>query len=248
MASSRLPMFGAAGIAFVGVLAAVRILDQSLTRASSEAVRVVHPMPPRTSLAPLPPVSESDARIRELLRPVAGRGQSWLRHTDLLTRIVLAVANIADDACPRDPLEFAQPARSFASATAGTSTMGPRSYSRFDRFATMIASIDAAPVAEKVRTLLPWLDAAWEQVGYREKSFRELLVAALQRIQRAPLVEGSVPLRKRGAVYHFVDAKLEALGPIEKHLLRMGPRNTRLLQEKAHELEVALAFPVAAAP
>src|SRR5512140_3253452 len=98
--SSRLPLFSAAGIAFVGVLAAVRILDQSLTRASSDAVPVVHQPLPGQSLPLLPPASESDARIREVLRPVAGRGQSWLDHTDLLRRIVLAAANIADDTSP----------------------------------------------------------------------------------------------------------------------------------------------------
>jgi hypothetical protein len=50
-----------------------------------------------------------------------------------------------------------------------------------------------------------------------------------------------------GAVYAFSDPKLEALGPVEKHLLRMGPRNARLVQAKAREIEGALGLSKASA-
>ena len=48
---------------------------------------------------------------------------------------------------------------------------------------------------------------------------------------------------RKGAIYLYADAQLESLGPVEKHLLRMGPRNARLLQEKARELRTALGLP-----
>jgi hypothetical protein len=43
-------------------------------------------------------------------------------------------------------------------------------------------------------------------------------------------------------LYAYADPALEALGPVEKHLLRMGPRNARLVQGKAKALREAL-FP-----
>jgi len=47
-------------------------------------------------------------------------------------------------------------------------------------------------------------------------------------------------------LYVLADPALEALGPVEKHLLRMGPRNARLVKEKAAALQRALALPPAA--
>ena len=38
----------------------------------------------------------------------------------------------------------------------------------------------------------------------------------------------------------------ESLGPVEKHLLRMGPRNTKLIQSKAREIAAALDLRLAA--
>jgi hypothetical protein len=50
-------------------------------------------------------------------------------------------------------------------------------------------------------------------------------------------------------LYVFADPALEALSEVEKHLVRMGPRNERIVQAKARELREALALPaVAAAP
>jgi hypothetical protein len=43
-----------------------------------------------------------------------------------------------------------------------------------------------------------------------------------------------------GGIYTFADPKLEALPAVEKHLLRMGPRNMRRIQAKAKALLGAL--------
>ncbi len=60
-----------------------------------------------------------------------------------------------------------------------------------------------------------------------------------------PLPDEEPALSKQGNVYTYADPKLEALGPVEKHLLRMGPRNTKLIQAKARELAAALDLRVA---
>jgi hypothetical protein len=56
--------------------------------------------------------------------------------------------------------------------------------------------------------------------------------------------EGEVALRKDGRIYRFADEKLEEQGPIEKHLLRMGPRNTRAIAAKAREIADAMGMPM----
>ena len=42
-------------------------------------------------------------------------------------------------------------------------------------------------------------------------------------------------LRATSVTFQFADPELEALSPAQKHLLRMGPRNMRLVQHKMRE-------------
>ncbi len=43
--------------------------------------------------------------------------------------------------------------------------------------------------------------------------------------------------------YEFVDPALESLSPAQKHLLRMGPDNARLVREKLREIADLLELP-----
>ena len=66
---------------------------------------------------------------------------------------------------------------------------------------------------------------------------------ALHGIAGAPVVEGDVAVEERDGVFVFRDERLEAAREVDKHLLRMGPRNTRVVQAKARELLEALRLP-----
>jgi len=61
------------------------------------------------------------------------------------------------------------------------------------------------------------------------------------------VVDGEVELTPDRGLYRFADAKLERLREVEKHLLRMGPRNSRTIQAKAKEIRQVLNFPAEAA-
>jgi hypothetical protein len=64
----------------------------------------------------------------------------------------------------------------------------------------------------------------------------------------APVVDSPVEVKAgRGALYEFADDKLEKQSAVAKHLLRMGPRNTKLIQAKAKEIAQALELPATAA-
>ncbi len=66
----------------------------------------------------------------------------------------------------------------------------------------------------------------------------------LSRLEAAPVVEGEVAVEPAGPVlYLFADPALEALGPVEKQVLRMGPRNGRIVKAKAAALRQALGLP-----
>ena len=69
------------------------------------------------------------------------------------------------------------------------------------------------------------------------------LSRGLARIEAVPIVDGDVAVRDEDGVFVFSEEKLERLRDVEKHVLRMGPRNARLLQAKARELRAALGLP-----
>lgn len=221
-----------------------------LNRAPPPAAAPTAPPVPATVVqrapdAPLPPASDTDATVRRLLSPLSTWPQlsEWLSADGLLERWVTLADNLAEDVSPRRQMEFAAPAKRFAEKDGRVDAKG---YTRYDPFTEVIASIDAKGFAAAVRSLHPLLESAYHRLGYPDRSVDDLARRALQRLIDAPVVEGEIALKPRGALFQFADEKLEALGPVEKHLVRMGPRNTRLVQAKAREIASALDLRLAA--
>jgi hypothetical protein len=124
----------------------------------------------------------------------------------------------------------------------------PASYRRYDEVADAVASVDAQGFARVYRELHPVLDAAYRALGYPEGAFDRATAKALRRIEGVPVQDGDVPVVPAGAVWAFADPKLENLAPVDRQVLRMGPRNARILQAKAREISQALALDVTPAP
>ena len=229
MGNQRWPwILGAAAIA-----AAIAFF--ALRRPASEPppVAQTEPAPAKPADAPLPPAEKSDAQVRKDLGTLSSRPEwaQWLSASDLLDRFVVTVDNVAEDVNPRKQLDFVKVTPQKA---------GRLDSARYDLTADVIASVDAKGAAQVVRDLHPLLESAYHRLGYPDRKFDDVAAKALQRIIDAPMVEKAPRLVPRGLVYAFADEKLEKLGPVEKLLLRMGPRNTKLIQGKARELAAAL--------
>lgn len=179
---------------------------------------------------PLPPPADSDAQLRKLFSPLSPQIAAWLSQTDLLARSVVVIDNLAEGVSPRRELGFLAPRGRFE----------PGQFARYDGFAAAIDSIDAKGLAAALRTLHPLLNAAYHKLGYPDREVNDVLGRALSRLAAAPVVE-KPELKLKGALFVYVDQTLEDLPAVEKHLLRMGPRNQRLVQAKAAELRAALS-------
>jgi hypothetical protein len=201
--------------------------------------------------APLPAAEDSDARIRREAANLSSRPElaDWLKQSGLLERWVAVTDNLAEGVSPRKQLAFLAPAQQFTVHHKGSRTdIDPKSYARYDTFADVVASIDAKAFASLVRELHPLLQSAYHALGYPDRNIDVAAAQALQRLVSAPVVDGTVEVKPgRGALYEFVDEKLEKQNAVAKHLLRMGPRNTKLIQAKARELIQALELPATAA-
>jgi hypothetical protein len=196
----------------------------------------------------LPALDQSDAYARELLRGLSADPQvaSWLSVDGLVRRFVAVVVNIVQRENPAPHIGVLVPReRLHAVRRGGRFVIDPESYSRFDAVAGIVAAVDAHEAARVYRRLRPLCDAAARELGQPAGEMDLLLGRALATLLAAPVVEGDVAVASEGPFYRFADNKLETLPPSQKQLIRMGPRNERLVQDKLKELSTALALPAA---
>ncbi|MFT3912719.1 MAG: DUF3014 domain-containing protein [Anaeromyxobacteraceae bacterium] len=187
-----------------------------------------------------------EAKLPDLLPKVSANPlvQKGLSGNDVVRRVVVVVDNLAEGVTPRRELAFLAPEGKFEATRTGAGlVISPASCARYDAFGDAVASVDEQAVAAAWRVARPALQTAYRMLGYPGIAFDRALGKALRRIANAPVKDGEVALVDQSGVYTYADPKLEALPAVEKHLLRMGPRNGRLVQAKARALLTALGLP-----
>jgi hypothetical protein len=194
----------------------------------------------------LPPLSESDSFFRDRVRMLSTHAflALLLDADDLVRKLVVSVANVAEGASPAKQIPHVKPEEPFSALeTAERTVIDPASYRRYDAPAELFSSLDASAVAGLYRTLEPLLEEAHSELGLSERrGFRDTLSRAIEVLLAAPALEGPIRLRAVNVNYAFEDPALEKLSPAQKHLIRMGPSNTRRVQRKLTEIKGALAL------
>jgi hypothetical protein len=195
----------------------------------------------------VPPLAESDPVVRELVKQLTShpRVLAWLATNGLIRNFTVAVENIADGATPARHLRVLQPAPGFlVTEQAGDLHIDPRSYERYDALAAAVASVDPANAAQLYATLKPRLEEAAGELGTGE-SFDRTLERAIVSLLRTPVRDAPVRVRTQpqGIGYGFADPELEGLTAAQKQLLRMGPRNARIIQSSLRAIALALGIP-----
>jgi hypothetical protein len=193
----------------------------------------------------VPPLGESDPIVRELVGALSShpRVAAWLATDGLIRNFVVVVENIAYGTNPAPRLQALRPAEPFRTRGSDEEpVLDPASYDRYDGYAEAAASIDAKGAADLYATLKPRIEEAWAELG-RQGSFDAALERAIVVLLETPVVEGDVELTPGPVGYRFSDPKLERLAPAQKQLLRMGPENTRTIQNKLREVATTLGIP-----
>ena len=193
----------------------------------------------------LPPLQESDTLVRELVRRLSTHPTvlAWLASDNLLRHFTAGLQNIAAGRSPAAHARQLAPAQPFAATERGGQLiMDERSYRRYDPFAAAVASIDANGAAKLYATLRPRLDQAHAELG-TQPGLDATLERAIYVLLQTPVIERPIRLQPKGVNYVYADPRLEELTPAQKQLLRMGPRNMRLIQGKLREIALALGIP-----
>jgi hypothetical protein len=200
---------------------------------------------------PLAPLDETDPLVRELMRRLSSHPKvlAWLTTDQLIRNFTVSVVNVAEGKTPSGHLQTIRPTGDFRTIGSDRSfTIDPRSYGRYDDYADAFAALDARDAARLYATIKPRIQDAYRELGYGEANFDLTLQRAIVELLNTPVVDGSIVVTPNPVRYDFANPRLQGLSGAQRQLLRMGPRNVRLIQAKLREIAPHLGIAPSALP
>ena len=196
----------------------------------------------------LPPLDDSDALVRQRIGILSSDRlvARWLGTKGLIRNFVVVIENISHGMNPSRHLQVLKPAGPFRVMTRGSQVViDPRNYDRFAPIADAAASFDARSAGRLYLSFKPLLQTAYDELGNQEPIDRavERTVAALLEV---PAIDGDVRVEQtgEGIGYQYVEPRLESLASAQKQLLRMGPKNIRIIQSQLRTFAMTTGIPL----
>ncbi len=182
----------------------------------------------------LPKLNDSDSTTLTWfaeLSPSADWAQWWIPK-ELIRKIVLQVDNVRQGKYARKYTPFKPPVARFSPvAEADRFHLSEASYQRYDAIVSAVVSVGVSNAHELYLDVLPLLQQAQQELGYREsQTFERSLLSAINHLLNAPVLDYFPELHRPGVLYQFKDESLENLPATYKLLLRMGPANTQKIK------------------
>ena len=195
----------------------------------------------------LPPLDDSDALVRQRIGILSSNRLvgAWLNTKGLVRNFVVVIDNISRGMNPSRHLQVLKPGGQFRVMTRGSQTViDPRNYDRFAPIEEAAASIDAQSAGRLYRSFKPLLQTAYDELGNQEPidTAVERAIAALLKV---PAIDGDVRIEQagEGIGYQYSDDRLESLNGAQKQLLRMGPKNIRIIQSQLRTFAMTIGIP-----
>ena len=197
------------------------------------------PPPPTPVEEPLPRLEESDEAVRDALGdiPLGAAGQQYLIPGNIIERSASVVYLMAQGDVPYKLLPVSRPKAAFPISDDGTQVVtDPAGFERYDALTQWLQSLDLASLLSSLEWFIPLFREAWSYYGEDPATFDMAVVMTLDLIITTPELDLSeARLIRKEAVWIFEDPAIEALAPIQKQVLRMGPDNAEIVKAKAAE-------------
>ena len=237
-------------VAFTKRPTPISVSDVPATAATNEQARPLGGAPEPIAV---PPLDESDAMVRRLIQALSDHPSvaAWLTTNGLIRNFTAAVTNIADGILPAKQLSALRPAASFRVVESGGRTyIDPQTYERYNAIADAVGSIDPGSAANVYATLKSRIEEAFGELGFPNRRFDQVLQGAIVTLLRTPIPDRPPEVKRNEDAfgYRFADMRLENLSAVQKILLRMGPRNARIVKTRLREIALALGIPAGHLP
>lgn len=118
--------------------------------------------------------------------------------------------------------------------------MSPSGYQRYDKLVASVAQVDPATVVRTFHTVRPLYEWAFEGLGLDSEDFDNAVIRTLDLVLATPELERQLALQQKSVMYLYAEPELEALVPLQKQLLRMGPDNIRQIKAQAQAIRTGL--------
>ncbi|WAJ69129.1 DUF3014 domain-containing protein [Catenovulum adriaticum] len=203
--------------------------DSSTKPESNPVAEPQKPAPP-----PLPSLNESDNLVKEDLQQAYQKPQieSLFDKQDLIRKFVVFVDNAGQGTLTQQHSPVKLPESDFKVIPVDDNEyiLDPESYKRYDSYVNMLTLLNAQTLIDYFKKFEPLISQAYTEIGYQDRDFEESLIDAIDVALATPLVDKEIRLVAPSAMYKFADEDLEALKPIQKLLIRMGPENQLKVQ------------------
>jgi hypothetical protein len=201
---------------------------------------------PAVSPIDLPPLVLTDPLVRQLVGTLSSRPEltAWLASEGLIRNLVVCIDNIATGESPARHLRMFAFLVPFRAETRNRALFAdPRSFARYDGLAATAASVDPSGAARTYSLLKPRLVDAYRELGHPDGDLDGAVERATVHLLQTPMPDGTEVLSAKVLSFKYQSDELEALTPAQKHLMRMGPRNARLVQEAIRAIARELGIP-----
>ncbi len=168
----------------------------------------------------------------------------WMTTDEPLRKFVVVIDNISAGKVAHKYISIPKPVQKFKVEEKGEKEyFQTDNYARYDQYIEIFDAIDVDLMASTYHQFLPLLEQVYAELGYPpEQTFESVFLRALDVMLDTPsLPDGEIELTHSSVVYKYADPELEKLSPVQKQILRMGPHNMAVAQEKLQALKGALA-------
>ena len=196
-------------------------------------------------IPPAPAVSEEtgDQYARESIDAVNG-GKALAQFVAgdyVVERAVAIIDALRRGEVPYKLLPVGKPSTTFPISDNGLRvTLDTAGFSRYDGFAQWIGGLDTPALVSLLNDYEMIATQALTRMGVTDFDIRSAVLAATTQILSTPQVSVNAELMRREANWVYMDPELEALSSLQKQVLRMGPENADIIQQKARDIRGAL--------
>ena len=118
--------------------------------------------------------------------------------------------------------------------------MSSQGYRRYDELVTGLSAVNTETVVQTFHKVRPLYEWAFGGIGLEVDDFDNAVIRTLDQVLATPELERQLALKQKSVMFLYAEPELEALSPLQKQLLRMGPDNIRKLKAQAESLRAAL--------
>ena len=196
-------------------------------------------------IPPAPAVSEEtgDQYARESIDAVNG-GKALAQFVAgdyVVERAVAIIDALRRGEVPYKLLPVGKPSTTFPISDNGLRvTLDTAGLSRYDGFAQWVGGLNTPALVSLLNDYEMIATQALTRMGVTDFDIRSALLAATTQILSTPQVSVDAELMRREANWVYMDPELEALSSLQKQVLRMGPENADIVQQKARDIRGAL--------